>query len=50
MRVILLIVAVVVVLYAYAWQVSNDTRSSINREQSVYSVGGVSDAMEANPC
>jgi len=53
MRVILLILAVVTVLYAYAWQMSQPVPSSLPRTQSVYSDSGVADIpseTEASPC
>lgn len=53
MRVILLILAVVTVLYAYAWQLSQPVPTSLPRAQSVYSDSSVSDIQsetEASPC
>ena len=54
MRVIFLILAIVTVLYAYAWQLSQPVPTSLPRMQSVYSdVSGVVDIpseTEASPC
>jgi hypothetical protein len=54
MRVILLILAVVTVLYAYAWQLSQPVPTSLPRMQSVYSessgVVDIPSETEASPC
>ena len=50
MRVIILILAIVSVLYAYAWQISRESRPYHTQPQSVYSNRGTTLDAEASPC
>jgi len=49
MRVLLLIIAVVTVLYVYAWQKSLDPHPPILQSHSVYSDSGTL-SLEGQPC
>ena len=49
MRVILLTFAICTVLYAYAWQLSHESRTFVPHTQPVYSNRGAIDA-EVMPC
>jgi hypothetical protein len=50
MRVILLILGIVTVLYAYAWQMSRETLKYTIPPQSVYSDRGAMSDEEGGPC